>query len=69
MPAYCVNKNTDSRGFHEVHEYGCDHLPDQKNRHYLGVHDSCHPAARQANDEGFSPADGCGHCSSGCHTG
>ena len=68
MTAYCMNKQSQANGDHEVHTYGCSYLPGEGNRHYLGEFDSCAPAVRAAKAEGYPTANGCYHCSYPCHT-
>ena len=50
MPDYCLNKNAQSGGEHEVHRlnspYGC--LPEPENRINLGWHSNCHSAVAKA---------------------
>ena len=68
MTLYYVNKNAQDNGDHEVHESGCDWLPLEENRLYLGLFDSCSPAVRKAKTY-YEQSKGCAHCSSACHTG
>ena len=70
MPTYIVNKNTDDKNRHEVHEISptkCGYLPAEHNRVDVGWHRDCHGALKAAEDLGYKPADGCGHCSEDCH--
>lgn len=71
MANYIVNRRTDSRGFHEVHNLdaaqGC--LPNAENRIALGVHYSCQSAVASAKANGYTPADGCFYCAYACHSG
>jgi len=67
MPKYCVNKNPQSNGDHEVHKDGCNHLPDPQNRKDLGYHSNCQSAVREAKTY-YSKANGCYYCSNDCHT-
>ena len=72
MPTYIVNKNTDDKNRHEVHEIRptkCRRLPAEHNRVDVGWHSDCHGALKAAEDLGYKPADGCGHCSPDCHKG
>ena len=70
MPNYCVNKNKDNKGDHEVHNLdlhkGC--LPNPENRYSLGYHASCRSAVNSARAHGYSPANGCRWCAPECHT-
>lgn len=45
---YCMNKQPQTGGDHEVHKYSCDYLPDIENRIYLGYFDDCHKAVDEA---------------------
>ena len=69
MPNYCVNKNAQPTGEHEVHnlDVSCHHLPDLSNRQNLGWHSDCHGAIRQAK-EYYLNVDGCAYCCPVCHT-
>lgn len=71
MANYCVNKNAQSNGDHEVHnivvgtEKGC--LPDPANRLALGEHQNCSTAVQKAK-QSYTTANGCFYCASACHT-
>ncbi|GAW49403.1 uncharacterized protein PD653_2502 [Nocardioides sp. PD653] len=69
MPNYCVNKNAQSNGDHEVHDLastkGC--LPTSTNRQDLGYHANCQPAVQAARGY-YTDVDGCAHCVPACHT-
>ena len=67
MALYCVNKNAQSNGDHEVHKSGCSNMPLEHNRLRLGDFASCGPAVAKAK-ETYSKADGCAHCCPACHT-
>ena len=67
MAAYYVNKNAQANGDHEVHTTGCDFLPHETNRLYLGEFTSCRQAVRKAR-EYYSQVNGCFYCSNDCHT-
>jgi hypothetical protein len=67
MANYCVNKNAQSTGEHEVHRQGCYRMPDIENRIPLGNHASCHTALVKAQIF-YSNVDGCFYCSNPCHT-
>lgn len=67
MANYCVNKNAQSTGEHEVHNYNCSFLPDAANRIFLGDFASCGPAKQEARKY-YSYVDGCYYCSPACHT-
>ncbi|MBZ4188860.1 hypothetical protein [Niabella beijingensis] len=65
--SYYVNKNAQSNGDHEVHDQNCAGLPAIENRIYLGVHDSCHTAVREAKNH-YTQVNGCKYCCPSCHT-
>ncbi|WP_158275617.1 hypothetical protein [Marinilabilia rubra] len=44
MTKYNVNKNAQSNGDHEVHARGCNYMPSDSNRIYLGEFSSCQAA-------------------------
>jgi len=68
MPAkYYVDKNAQKTGEHEVHSEGCNYMPDEDNRIYLGYFDSCKPAV-EAAEKYYSKVDGCAYCAIACHT-
>jgi hypothetical protein len=62
-----VNKNAQSTGEHEVHQNGCSHQPDLKNRKALGSCVSCRGAITKAKQY-YDNVDGCKYCCSACHT-
>ena len=68
MPDYCVNKNAQSNGDHEVHKQGCSYMPAPENQVPLGSHPSCHGAVARARTV-YPTANGCYYCSPECHTG
>lgn len=65
---YCVNRNAQDDGDHEVHRGGCRYLPLPENRIDLGPCADCHAAVRAARKH-YPRADGCYHCSRSCDTG
>ena len=69
MPNYCVNKNPQPTGEHEVHDLdaSCSYLPDYSNRLDLGWHTNCHSAVKKAKEH-YNNVDGCYYCCSDCHT-
>lgn len=67
MHRYYVNKNAQDNGDHEVHQQGCDFLPQPENRIYLGTFSSCHEAVVAARQH-YSQVNGCYFCSRECHT-
>ena len=69
MPKFCVNKNAQPTGEHEVHnlDAGCNYLPLPQNRIDLGYFPDCHGAIREAKKY-YSNVDGCFYCAPACHT-
>lgn len=69
MPKFCVNKNAQPTGEHEVHNLDvyCGHLPEPSNRLDLGWHSDCHSAIRKAK-ESYDNVDGCAYCCPDCNT-
>ena len=65
MPNYCVNKNEQSNGDHEVHEQGCTYWP--YSRVDLGWHANCHSAVAEAKKH-YRKSNGCYWCCRPCHT-
>jgi len=68
MATYCVNKNAQHNGDHEVHRKGCVLWPQPDNRISLGGHATCHGAVREARKH-FTKMSGCLYCPNECHTG
>jgi hypothetical protein len=68
MARYCVNRNAQPTGEHEVHNVDtCGHLPFTENRIGLGSHVSCFTAVAAARQH-FWNVDGCAYCCPQCHT-
>ncbi len=68
MANYCVNKNAQSTGEHEVHNTDtCSYCPDPSNRLDLGYHSDCKSAVKKAKTY-YSKSDGCFYCCKPCHT-
>lgn len=68
MAQYCVNRNAQPTGEHEVHNLAtCTVLPNPSNRMALGEHATCHTAVATAKLT-YPTADGCAVCSPACHT-
>ena len=67
MPKYCVNKNAQPNGDHEVHKEGCRFWPAPGNWIPLGNHLTCHGAVVAAKRI-VTSANGCAFCSAECHT-
>ncbi len=70
MPTYCVNKDAQSNGDHEVHDLtaGCAYEPAPANQIALGSHASCQSAVRAASSY-YRQVNGCYYCARACHTG
>ena len=68
MPRFCVNKNAQPGGEHEVHNLDVARtcLPEPHNQLYLGVFPSCHEAIDAARKH-YSNVDGCKNCAPACH--
>ena len=68
MPNYCVNRDVQPTGEHEVHDLasnqGC--LPDEGNRFPLGYFASCSGAVAAASRR-YDNVDGCRWCVPACH--
>jgi hypothetical protein len=67
MAAYYVNKTAQPNGDHEVHTSGCQWMPAETNRIYLGDFSSCAPAVTKAKEH-YTQVNGCATCSRACHT-
>jgi len=70
MVNYCVNKNAQLNGDHEVHDLtlgACIRLPEPSNRLSLGNHAGCQSAVRKAK-ETYWQTNGCYYCCPTCHT-
>lgn len=72
MPYFCVNKNDQANGDHEVHQTSprpCEWLPNPENRISLGEHLSCVGAVAEARRRyPGNRINGCYFCSNECHT-
>ena len=55
MVHYCVNKNVQQNGDHEVHKIGCRWYPQLENRLSLGEHTNCSSAVIEAKKPTQSP--------------
>lgn len=66
MAIYCVNKQAQANGDHEVHTT-CSYLPLPANQHYLGEHPTCASAVAAARKI-YPKSNGCYYCSNACHT-
>ena len=67
MPDYFVNKNAQDNGDHEVHTTGCDYMPLNHNRIFLGDFATCQEAVVEAKKT-YPVSNGCAYCSNECHT-
>ena len=67
MARYYVNKNAQDNRDHEVHRWGCEWMPSEENRLYLGDFSNCFDAVRKAKQH-YSQSNGCFYCSRNCHT-
>ncbi|MBB5790521.1 hypothetical protein HD601_005096 [Jiangella mangrovi] len=69
MPRYCVNRNAQPNGDHEVHDVSANKwcLPTSANRVDLGHHETCSPAVQAAKIH-FSQVNSCRWCAPACHT-
>ena len=69
MPDYCVNRQAQSNGDHEVHDLSSTSrcLPDPGNRLALGWHASCTGAVDAAKRH-YNQVNGCFHFALACHT-
>lgn len=68
MPRYCVNKNAQNNGDHEVHKEGCQWWPAPNHVLDLGIHTSCTTAVAKAKQT-YPQSNGCAYCSPACNTG
>lgn len=68
MPRFCVNRNAQPTGEHEVHNLDakCIRFPDPINQHYLGVFTHCSGALAEARKT-YRNVDGCYYCVPECH--
>lgn len=68
---YCVNRNPQPTGEHEVHNLNAQcqsrHFPAPHNQVDLGYHSDCHSAVRKARTI-YANVDGCYYCAPACHT-
>lgn len=69
MPNYCVNRNAQANGDHEVHDTSSPRwcLPTAASRIDLGWHVSCSSAVTAARSY-YSQVNGCAWCAGACHT-
>lgn len=67
MAEYCVNRQQQTNGDHEVHERGCQFWPSPANALSLGSFSIC-AGAVQAARQYYHQVNGCRTCSRPCHT-
>lgn len=67
MAYYYVNKNAQANGDREVHRDGCQWMPSEANRIYLGIFSNCRDAVNAARTY-YRQVNGCATCSPECHT-
>ena len=67
MARYYVNRNAQDNGDHEVHIAGCQWMPEDNNRLYLGDFMNCREAVREAKKI-YPQSNGCYYCLKPCHT-
>jgi hypothetical protein len=69
MPSFCVNKNAQANGDHEVHDLSadCSFEPTVANQQALGNFASCDGAVKAARDY-YDQVNGCYYCAYACHT-
>ena len=69
MHSYCVNRNSQSNGDHEVHDVtaNCRYLPYPENQISMGNFYSCHGAVVEARKY-VDQVNGCYFCCNPCHT-
>lgn len=66
---YYFNKNTDSKGNHEIHTNECSFLPKISNKELIGYEIDSVAAKKKAEKEYPSKKfDGCYYCCSSIHT-
>lgn len=71
VPNYCVNKQAQANGDHEVHDLSfgaCNRLPLSLNQLALGYHANCQSAVRAAKLY-YAQSNGCYYCCPACNTG
>lgn len=67
MLNYCVNKNAQNNGDHEVHASACSWIPNAENQLNLGYFPSCRAAVQEAKKY-YIQSNGCAYCCPDCHT-
>lgn len=69
MIQYIINKNTDEKGFNEVHTTKCGYKPYPSNQVDIGLHIDEISAVNYAKSIGWYNADGCKYCCPKAHKG
>lgn len=67
MASYYVNRIQQANADHEVHTTGCQYMPSEANRIYLGDFTNCAPAVVAARQY-YLQSNGCYTCCRACHT-
>jgi len=67
MHYFYVNKEAQKNGEHEVHKDNCSHLPEPRNREYLGYFSDCLDGIIKARRK-YDIVDGCKFCIPDCHS-
>lgn len=65
MKSYYVESVSQENGHHLVHKDGCDWIPQEKNKVYLGEFKCCEEAIEEAQDL-FNDLDRCIQCLTEC---
>ena len=71
MHKFIINRNQQSNGDHEVHNYttGCSHMPTPQSQIDLGYHEDCRSAVAHAKQQWPNEKiNGCYYCCYPCHT-
>jgi len=68
MNIYYVDKNPTEKGDHMVHALGCLHMPEERDKRYLGSFPNCFDALREAEKYYFK-TNGCVFCMKECSVG
>lgn len=66
MDKYCVNRNAQPNGDHEVHKMNCLFLPLPEHQLNLGYFFNCKDAVNEAKKTYPYTADGCHYCCPEC---
>ena len=66
MARYYVSTKVRDSGAPEVHMIGCQRMPDEEDRTFLGDFGTCAPALEEAAKH-YDRVDGCHACAYACH--